>query len=279
MASPSTKGDPAMRVLTAREDAIREKAKDWLGPLMAHHKLSNSRLAIEILPPGRRAELQGHSLRELIEAAPRKKIAGWRAGKRTPDAHSAFELGEALTRCGIPRERGVSVAFKLGYPVDLARALLNLSSVQGDRLSALALFVAVPLVERESAVEESALLQPAEELLSAAVLVAGSSYDACWKQRDLTQSRLVPILDSLEQFVRDSEDLTESAFQAWGFLVRWAVQLASDLRMDVCAPEESIELGLLSLTLTAVADSTFDAAERRLVTNLLTLLKRKERYP
>ncbi|MGB6517554.1 MAG: hypothetical protein WBE79_03500, partial [Candidatus Cybelea sp.] len=88
------------------------------------------------------------------------------------------------------------------------------------------------------------------------------------------------ILDGLEKLVRDSGDLSESAFQAWGFLVRWAVQLSSDLGMDVCAPEESTELGLLSLTLTRVADSTFDAAERRLVTRLLTLLrKRKERYP
>lgn len=269
-----------MRKLTPRANAIRMQTAGWLGPLMRTECIRDSDLAIEMLAPERREELSLQGARTLIQDAPRKKIAGWRLGKRTPDADSAFDLGEALRRRSIRGVCGASVAFKLGYSVDLARALLNLSAMQGDRLSTIALFVAVPLAERESTIEESELFQPAQNLLDAAILAAGPRYEASWKARYFTRSRWVPLLNTIDNLARDTTNLNESALLVWRLLIEWAVLLAPNLGTDGSAPEESIELALLSLTLNRIADSVFELAESHLAAKLLGLLqKRKENHP
>lgn len=268
-----------MPKLTPRARAIRLRTKGWLSGVMEAEGLTDSGLAIAILPAERRKTLKLRGARTLIQDAPRKKIAFWRLGMRTPDADSAFDLGEALRRHSVRGVCGASVAFKLGYAVDLARALLSLS-VHGDRISALALFVAVPLLERESSEEEPELLEPALELLDAAILNAGASYESSWMARDLTRSRWLPLLESVDNVARQTADLSEGARVAWRLLIEWAILQATELRMDVCAPEEGIELGLLSLTLGRVVDSTFQSFEGRLVNILLNLLrKRKEQNP
>jgi hypothetical protein len=114
-----------MRVLTKQDEAIRQSSKTLFSHLWKQHNLTDTQVAIKMLPKHRREELRRHGgARKVAQDSPRKSVASWRLGEKTLSSTSAFELGEALHSLNVPYYSGPRMLYNFGYGADLARMLV-----------------------------------------------------------------------------------------------------------------------------------------------------------
>jgi hypothetical protein len=130
-------------------------------------------------------------------------VRDWLVQKKVVTANSAFLVGEILHDLDVPT-CGYRAALGAGYPVDVARAVVALAEVCNHRLSALALYVARPIVTY-SADYPQEFHDKAAMLLDRARASSGDDYRKAWEARHRRNIGKFAPFEWIEQEISDED--------------------------------------------------------------------------